>query len=88
VSAVCGTTETIAAAIVELLEDDLLWTDRSAAGIEYARAHFSESTLRTSLCRAMGVADPTSATPLPQAGEVGARSKPGEGIACVTTVDT
>ncbi len=69
VAAVCSTTETIAAAIVALLEDDLLWADRSAAGIAYARAHFSEATLRTSLCRAMGVFDPTSRTPLLQAGE-------------------
>ncbi len=60
VAAVCGTAETIAAALVALLEDDGSWADRSAAGIAYARAHFSEATLRASLCRAMGIADTVS----------------------------
>jgi GT2 family glycosyltransferase/glycosyltransferase involved in cell wall biosynthesis len=81
VAAVCGTAETIAAAIVALLGDDGLWADRSAAGIAYARAHFSEATLRTSLCRAMGVRDVMSRTPFLRAGEVDACSASGEGVA-------
>jgi GT2 family glycosyltransferase len=91
VAAVCGTAETIAAALVALLEDDLLWADRSTAGIAYARAHFSEATLRTSLCRAMGVPDAAPGTPVPRAGlgreadQGGARSVPGEGVARATT---
>jgi glycosyltransferase involved in cell wall biosynthesis len=84
VASVCGTVETIATAAVALLCDDLLWADRSAAGIAYARAHFSEATLRTSLCRAMGVPDATPGLPLPLLGEVGARSVPGEGVARAT----
>jgi hypothetical protein len=70
VAAVCGTAETIAAAIVALLGDDGLWSDRSDAGIAYARAHFSQAMLRTSLCRAMGVRDVMSRTRLPRAAEV------------------
>jgi glycosyltransferase involved in cell wall biosynthesis len=86
VAAVCGTTETIAAAIVALLGDDGLWADRSAAGIAYARAHFSEATLRTSLCRAMGVRDAMSRTPLPRAGEVDARGVSGKGVERTVTL--
>jgi len=81
VAAVCGTAETIAAAIVALLGDDGLWADRSAAGIAYARAHFSEAMLQMSLYRAMGMRDAMSRTPLPlYAGEVGERSETGEGV--------
>src|SRR5208337_3532719 len=70
VASVCGTAETIAAAALALLEDDALWAARSAAGIVYARAHFSAATLRTSLCGAMGVPDEMSSRPpLRRAGE-------------------
>jgi GT2 family glycosyltransferase len=68
VASVSGTAETIATAIVTLLQDDDLWTALSAAGIAYARTHFSAATLRTSLFRAMGLADPTSLPP--DAGEM------------------
>jgi glycosyltransferase involved in cell wall biosynthesis len=86
VAAVCGTAETIAAAIVALLGDDGLWVDRSAAGIAYARAHFSRATLRTSLCRAMGVRDVMSRAPLPRAAEVDASSALGEAAERNTTL--
>ena len=89
VAAVCGTATTLAAAIVALLRDDVLWAARSRAGLAYARTHFSTATLRTTLCRAIGVPDnappepterePYRQIPLPLAGEVGARSVPGEG---------
>ena len=93
VAAVCGTAEAIAAAIVALLGDDALWAERSAAGIAYARAHFSDATLRTSLCRAMGVPDNAPRTPLPffaglgrEADQGEARSAEGEGGARGTTL--
>jgi len=93
VAAVCGTAETIAAALVALLGDDGLWEDRSAAGIAYARANFSDATLRASLCRAMGVSNATLLSPLPlfaglgrEADQGGARSAPGEGVARGTTL--
>jgi glycosyltransferase involved in cell wall biosynthesis len=92
VASVCGTAETIAAAVVALLGDDGLWAERSAAGIAYAGAHFSEATLRSSLCRAMGVPDATPSIPLPllglsrEADQGGARSAPGEGVARATTL--
>jgi GT2 family glycosyltransferase/glycosyltransferase involved in cell wall biosynthesis len=77
VAAVCGTAETIAAALAALLGDDGLWADRSTAGIAYARAHFSDATLRTSLCRAMGLPDEMSRTHLPRFAGLGREADQG-----------
>jgi hypothetical protein len=92
VAAVCGTAETIAAAIVAVLEDDGLSADRSAAGIAYARAHFSEAKLQMSLYRAMGMRDAMSRAPVPlfaglgrEANRRGERSETGEGSPRTTT---
>jgi GT2 family glycosyltransferase len=56
VASVAADAESFAAAVIALLEDDALWQTRCAAQIDYARAHFSEVTLRRSLLEAAGFA--------------------------------
>jgi GT2 family glycosyltransferase len=56
VASVCNDADAFAAAASLLLQDDALWTDRSAKQIAYAKAHFSEAALRDSLLQAMEAA--------------------------------
>jgi GT2 family glycosyltransferase len=56
VASVCNDAEAFAAATCRLLQDDALWSDRSAQQIAYAKAHFSETALRDSLLQAMEAA--------------------------------
>jgi GT2 family glycosyltransferase len=55
VAEICETAETIAAAIGDLLRDDLAWRQRSAAGRAYARRRFSPEGMRVSLLGALGL---------------------------------
>ena len=56
VADVTATAQDFAAATIRLLQDDALWTCRSAAQIAYARDHFTPAALRDALCRALGIA--------------------------------
>ncbi len=56
VASVCNDADAFAAATCLLLQDDAVWTQRSARQIAYARAHFSETALRDSLLQAMEAA--------------------------------
>jgi glycosyltransferase involved in cell wall biosynthesis len=56
VASVAVGAESFAEAVVALLQDDALWRARCAGQIDYARANFSETTLRRSLLAAAGLA--------------------------------
>jgi GT2 family glycosyltransferase len=65
VASVCSTAETIAAAIVALLRDDVLWRARGSAGIAYVRAHFSPAGLQASLLDAIKLPNVAAQASLP-----------------------
>jgi glycosyltransferase involved in cell wall biosynthesis len=53
VASVCDAPHDFAEAVCRLLEDDVVWSERSAAQIEYAATHFSEAAFGDSLLQAM-----------------------------------
>jgi GT2 family glycosyltransferase len=56
VASVADTPENIAAAAVQLLRDDALWAERSAAQRAYAESRFSRAAMKTSLLEALAPA--------------------------------
>jgi len=54
VVSVASKEDEIAQAVLALLRDDILWRDRSALSIDYARKHFSKQALRAALEEGLG----------------------------------
>jgi glycosyltransferase involved in cell wall biosynthesis len=54
---------TFAAAVRDLLTNDVLWQRRSVAGAGYARDRFTEATHRQSLLLALGIVPPPAGVP-------------------------
>jgi glycosyltransferase involved in cell wall biosynthesis len=63
VASICDSPRGFADAVCDLLEDDALWTSRSAAQIAYAAARYSEKAFRTRLLDVAGIAVPVSPRP-------------------------